>query len=388
MKKGRAHELRRWFKLAALSPAAFSLAACGAALPSHHTAQARTHASTTSAAPMTLPSLVIDRGIPQALAIDLTPHHNELMLYRKVNSQWRTQRVMRTTFSKNFSADTLVCTSSGCFAAAAVSGGETDEIAVFGENNTAKSWKILWKTRVPSLAAGNSLQLAANGSDLWLLSTGSPGAGMMPKLLWCSSTHGRTWHLIATGDLTSPKAPFIMPQGYPTGIVAFNQGKAILSMSPRGSSSTVAVEYDINPLMQHPLPITLSPDQTPVEGLPAIFNTSMVSLPMITELQNAQRGYLGLAMQNKRLSTWSFHQIEPLSNYAPQAVSGADTEVLIDSHTIQIFKPSHHLATLPIRKDFISPLVLTVEKPGTIVVLGRQGTLWVNTSSNHWRHFN
>lgn len=355
MKKGRAHELGRWFKLAVLSPAAFSLAACGAASPSHHTAQNRAHVSTTSAAPVTLPSLVIDRGTPQALAVDLTPRYNELMLYRRIDSQWRTQRVMRTAFSKNFSADTLVCTSSGCFAGVTVSGlGSADEIAVFGENNTAKHWKILWKTRVPSLAAGNTLQLAVNGFDLWLLSTGSPGAGMMPKLLWYSPTHGRTWQLIATGDLTSPKAPFTMPQGYPTGIVAFNQGKAILSMSPRGRSSTVAVEYDINPLMQHPLAITLSPDQTPVEGLPAIFNMSMVSLP-ITELQKAQRGYLGLAIGNKRLSAWSFHEIEPLSDYAPQAVSGADTEVLVNSHTIQIFKPSHHLATLPIKKDFISP---------------------------------
>ncbi len=52
----------------------------------------------------------------------------------------------------------------------------------------------------------------------------------MPKLLWMSQNNGQTWRLVASGDLPTIKAPFTIPQGYPTGVVALASGQLILSL--------------------------------------------------------------------------------------------------------------------------------------------------------------
>ena len=222
----------------------------------------------------------------------------------------------------------------------------------------------VWKTTAPLIAAGETLQLAVNGHDVWLLATGSPGVGLMPKLLWMSQNNGQTRRLVASGDLPTIKAPFTIPQGYPTGVVALSSGQLILSLSPRGNNPTAA------PLTQNPVTFSvLSTFQPIVESLPATTG-SPDSLPLID-----QKGYLALATSSSDSLPWSIRLTHFLTDESPLAASGLGTATIINTATIQLLSSEGRVLTLPIRREFINPLVTAVIGPQSVVVLGKNGTL-------------
>ncbi len=294
------------------------------------------------------------------------------------------QVLLKASLSTLFGADTLACQSIGCLAAAELGGtGSSHQIIVFWQGAGSKKWRTVWKTTVQRIAEGETLQLAADGHDVWLLSTGSPGAGLMPKLLWMSQNNGQTWRLVASGDLPTIKAPFTIPHGYPTGVVALSSGQLILSLSPRGNNSTVAIKYTAAPLTQNPVTFSVpSTFQPIVESLPAITG-SPDSLPLID-----QKGYLALATSSSDSLPWSIRLTHFLTDGSPLAASGLGTATIINTTTIQLLSSEGRVLTLPIRREFINPLVTAVIGPQSVVVLGKNGTLWVNTRTGSWRRFN
>jgi hypothetical protein len=108
------------------------------------------------------------------------------------------------------------------------------------------------------------------------------------------------------------------------------------------------------------------------------------TLPLI-ELAGDQRGYLTLATVPHDLAPWRVRQVEPVANFTPLRISNLDTAVVINTITLQILSPMGSVVTIPIRPSFDAPLVATVVGPQTVVVLGKNGTLWVNTRKGVWR---
>lgn len=327
------------------------------------------------------PSLVIDHNDPRVLAVNTSL--NQLMLYRRIRNGWHEQVLLKASLSTLFGADTLICQSTGCLAAAELGGtASSAQIIVFCQGAGSKKWSTVWRTTAPLIAAGATLQLAANGHDVWLLSTGSPGAGLMPKLLWMSQNNGQTWRLVASGDLPTIKAPFTIPQGYPTGVVALSSGQLILSLSPRGNSATVAIKYTAAPLTENPLTFSVPSTFQPImESLPAITG-SPDSLPLID-----QKGYLALATSSAELP-WPVHSTHILTDESPLATSGLGTAAIINTTKILLLSSQGRVLTLPIRREFITPLVTAVIGHQSVVVLGKDGTLWVNTRTGSWHRFN
>ncbi len=378
----------QFLRMVMISMAALFLVACGA-LP--HSPQKSPHTPPTFS-PMSIgpvlqfttvsPRLVMYHHIPRALVVDSSL--NQLVLYRRGATQWHAQVLMKASLSQLFGADTLICQATGCLAAAELGGtGATDRIVVFFHRSGSRGWTTVWKTTVPRIAAGATLQLAADGHDAWLLSTGSPSAGLMPKLLWVSPTNGQTWHLVATGNLPAIKAPFTIPQGYPTGIVATAPGQLLLSMSPRGNNSTLAIQYTAQPLAQNPFTFPISSVLKPFsESLPAIVGSAGVSLPLID-----QQGYLAIATSSSGSLPGSVHQTHVLTDGSPMAVSGSDTAMISNIKTIQLLSPDGRVVTLPILHKFIKPLVMAIIGPQSVAVMGKHGTLWTNTRTGSWYRF-
>lgn len=379
----------RSLRVAMISLGALFLVACGAL---SHSPRASQHTKHTSTMPISIgsvlrfttvpPSLVIYHNAPRVLAVNTSL--NQLILYRRVAKRWHAQVLLKASLSTLFGADTLVCQSTGCLAAAELGGaGSTDQFVVFWQRSGSKKWSMVWKTTVPRIAAGGTLQLAADGHDVWLLSTGSPGTGLMPKLLWMSQNNGQTWRLVASGDLPTIKSPFTIPQGYPTGVVALASGQLILSLSPRGNNPTVAIKYTAQPLTQNPLTFSVpSTFQPIVESLPALTGTP-ASLPLID-----QKGYLALATSSSDSLPWSIRPTHFLTDGSPLATSGPGTAAIINTTTIQLLSSEGRVLTLPIRREFINPLVTAVIGPQSVVVLGKNGTLWGNNRTGSWHRFN
>jgi hypothetical protein len=137
---------------------------------------------------------------------------NQIMLYRWVGMRWHTQVLIKASLSKLFAAGTLVCQTTGCLAAAELGRtGSTAQTATLRQGSGSTEWTMVWKNTVPGNASGETLQLSAVGRDVWLLSTGSPAVGLMPKLLWVSQNNGQTGLLVASSDLPATKAPFAIP---------------------------------------------------------------------------------------------------------------------------------------------------------------------------------
>lgn len=382
-----------WLYAVVASLTMLLVVACGSR-PRVAYAPAQTSATGQSTAMMSVlkyttgvPSLVMVHHTLSVLTINVS--HNQLVLYRRVRSRWHAQMLMTASLSRRLAADTLTCTSSACLAAGALVGsGSQAEIVVFRQQHGSATWKPMWKTMVPTLAAGQTLQLVAQGSTAWLMSAGSPGAGTMAKLLWESPNEGKTWHLIASGDMPGTKAPFTMPTGYPTGIVITSPGTLLVSMSPRGNSAVVAMAYTLKPFAQHLLTFRVPAAFRPVqEALPALVNPGSLAVPLIESSSNAN-GFVALALFGVHTKSWSIRQIEPVENNTPIVLSGSDTAVLMNMHTLQVISPGRPVVTLPIRRRFTSPLVASVIGRGRVLVLGTNGTLWVNSISGAWRIFN
>lgn len=254
------------------------------------------------------------------------------------------------------------------------------------QSATSSDWTTVWQTSVPRVAAGQTLQLVVNGHDVWLLSTGSPSAGLMPKLLWASQNDGKTWRLVASGDLAIVRAPFIIPRGYPTGIVVTKSG-LLLSISPRGNGTVAAVSYTLQPLSQHLLTFSIPQAFRPViEALPAIVGPEGLRMALVESSPRAN-GYLALATPSLRGTGWVIRSIEPLTDNTPSVLSGPDDVVMVNTDNIQVFSPGRRILTLAIRKNFVKPLVATAIAPQTLVVLGKNGILWTN-QGKLWHHFN
>lgn len=324
---------------------------------------------------------------PSVLAINTSS--NQLMFYRWMDkTQWHGHALLTAPLSRLLTADALACSSTGCIAAAAEMNGtgSAARIVVMRQVPGSSQWESTWTTNVPGVVAGQTLQLSANGSYLWLLSTGSPGAGMMPKLLWVSPNDGRTWHEVAKGDIPSVRAPLAMPSGYPTGMVATSDGHLWFSMSPRGNSNVSVVEYAARPVSQQSILFSIPSAFRPItESLPAIIDHGITRFALI-ESSAQVNGYLALATPSANGTTWSIRQLEPVEDSTPAAQAGPDTVMMINTHTIQVLSPGYHLLTLPVQQNFGNTPVATVINAKTVLVLGRDGQLWINRG-RRWHHF-
>lgn len=324
---------------------------------------------------------------PSVLAIN--PSSNQLMFYRWVDkTQWHGQALLTAPLSRRLMADALACSSTRCIAAVAEMNGtgSAARIVVLRQVPGSSQWECTWTTNVPGVVAGQTLQLSGHGSYLWLLSTGSPGAGMMPKLLWVSPNDGRTWHAVAKGDIPSVRAPLVMPSGYPTGMVATSDGHLWFSMSPRGNSHVSVVEYAARPVAQQSILFSIPRAFRPItESLPAIIDHGITRFALI-ESSAQVNGYLALATPSANGTTWSIRQLEPVEDNTPAAQAGPDTVMLINTHTMQVVSPGYHLLTLPVPQNFGNTPVAVVINAKTVLVLGRDGQLWINRG-RRWHHF-
>ncbi len=378
-----ARKIDKWIWLRLLLVSLW-LVAGGAFAPSQHPSP---NQSASSINALSLLTMATYQRIPQVLGVHLTPKQNQLMLYQWVHRRWRSQVVMNALLSEGFVADTIGCTRTSCVAAGILSRlGDTDELVVFRQTSQSRLWTPIWKTGVPSVAVGNRLQVVLQGSEVWILSAGSPSAGSMPKLLWASNTDGEKWSLVASGDLGTTAAPFAMPQGYPTGMIITSSGQALLSLSPRGNSTVSAVFYSIRPLSQRPMVLPVPPTFRPLtESLPGLLPQGGIRLFLIESFRYAQ-GYLAVATYF-RDGTWRVRQLKPLTITPSSVLTGPDTTVLVYPHTLQFFSPGQRVLTLHLSRIFVHPLVAAVMGPQTAVALGRNGTLWMNRGTS-WHRFN
>ena len=385
--------IRRW-KMLLMPLLAISLLACESSLhaQSQSTQKSLASDSSTSLAaviPYTtgLPRLVIAHQTPSVLAINTSS--NQLMFYRWVGKdQWNGHALLTAPLSRRLTADALACSSTGCVAAAAEmnGGGSVARIVVMRQVPGSSKWESPWTTNVPGVAAGQTLQLSAHGSYLWLLSTGSPGAGMMPKIIWVSPTDGRTWRVVATGNLPSVRAPLTMPSGYPTGMVATSDGHLWLSLSPRGNSHVSVVEYAARPVSQQSIMFSVpSPFRPVTEALPAIIDQGTPHFALMESSAHAN-GYLALATPSASGTTWNVRQLQPVEDNTPAAQAGSDAVMIINTHSIQVLSPGHQLLTLPIQKNFGHAPVGTMINAKTVLVIDQHGQLWINRG-RQWRHF-
>lgn len=391
---------RAWFSLTRrrkmlLMPfLAISLVACGSPLhaqsqstPKSPAADSSTSLETVMQYTTGIPRLVMVHHTPSVLAINTS--RNQLMFYHWVGkNQWNGHALLTAPLSRLLKTDALACLATGCVAAAAEMNGtgSAARIVVMRQVPGSSKWESTWTTNVPGVAAGQTLQLSANGSYLWLLSTGSPGAGMMPKLLWVSPNDGRTWDLVAAGDLPSVRAPLTMPSGYPTGLVATTGGHLWLSMSPRGNSNVLVVVYAARPVSQQSVTFSVPSAFRPVtEALPAIIDHGTSHVALIESSAHAN-GYLALATPPTRGTTWSIRQLEPMEDNTPAAQAGSDAVMIINAHSIQVLSPGHQLLTLPVQENFGHAPVGTVINAKTVLVIDQHGQLWINRG-RRWHHF-
>ncbi len=372
--------------IALLTTVGLTLAACGpfttATPPSHpavlpHLTAARSSRTWADAA---APTLTVHDHMPNILVQD--GHH--VNLYHRKGRTWSVQPVMRLPRGQNVWADGIWYGPSGPLVALALGGSGTHvQVLLYrrARRSSANSWHRLWVTTIPAMAAGGPLDITGHGSTVWLLSQGTPSLGQMPKLLWMSRNGGVNWQRVASGNLAGIAAPMRLPEGYPTGIVAIGLHSLILTNSPRGGGSTVAVQYISHPLARQSVPLTVpSGDRPIVEAFPPYQGLKGWIMPVVGEPAHQSSA---VVMAASLSGTQWVAGYRGTVSAGPTAISGPTATALVDRR-IDVVRRSGPLRRLKILTTWPQPLVATT-MGDHVIVLGQHFTLWMSTSNGHWQ---
>ncbi len=324
------------------------------------------------------PQLVFNHGTP----LILTSTKQQLVLSRHFQTHWQRNTGTTVPSHHTINGERLWDGPQGCWIALTTTspGDASARLSIMHSNTAALHWKTRWSTSISRRATGGQLQITGNGSKLWVLSTGTPAAGMMPKLLWSSPNGGGSWSLIAAGNVLSMPAPLRLPAGYPTGITAISRNHLILTLEASNTSMT-AVSYTFHPRAVHILPFPAPLNIQWTISLPALVDGSTVTIP-IMGLSHGAKSVLRIATRKSSHSVWTLHPIAALPGGSATTESG-NMDVLSGITHLDVVWPTGHVVQLPELKSFPNPLV-TAQMGSHIVVLGKDKSLWVN-SHEGWR---
>jgi len=339
-----------------------------------------------------IPALALDHETP----IMLSDGRQGWEIFQWHASQWRVQWAIPLPRDAMVVAQTLVCSSHGeCLAAGVVFEGKrepwTPQVWVFRQRRWGAPWTRVFRRTILDSVAG-TIDVALKGSDMWVLAQGTPGLGSMAKQLWASQNDGTSWSQIASGGLASPKDPTDLriltgiPTGYPTGLTAIPTGHLILTNSPRGNSTTLAIEYGTGTQSAVPLLRSVSTEsQSIVAAYPAILHAGVMELPLV-EFQRGQ-AILALAFRRNGERRWTIQSLGLGPSGLEIVAASGTADVLAGSRTVYLILANHAIHSWPLRPMFVHPLVATLTPQAKIVVLGRNRTLWINTTQG-WRPWN
>lgn len=325
------------------------------------------------------PQLVFNHGAP----LILTTTKHQLVLFHRVQNHWQRHLVATVATPHTIDGARLWCGPRGCWMALTTTspGHASARLRIVHRNASAWHWKTRYRAGVSANATGGLLQIIGNGSTLWVLSTGTPAGGIMPKRLWSSPNGGRSWSLIATSKALSRSTTLHLPTGYPTGMTALSQNHFILTLQAPNTSLT-ALSYTLHPRAVHLLPFPTPKNIQWEAALPALVDGSTVTIPLMGLSQGAKNGVVMLATRKSSHSVWTLHPLAALPGGSATTASGT-MDVLSGTTHLDIFWPSGHVIQLPELTSFPTPLV-TAQMGSHLVVLGKNKSLWVN-SHKGWR---
>ena len=304
---------------------------------------------------------------------------NHIQIWEHFHGQWRDQYDDSIPGDKTINSTALACDSKYCYAALAYTQTEsTDNLAVLRLNHT--DWKAVAEVLLPNAATLGAIELAPAGSSVWMLASGEPALGLMPKQLWVSQDTGQKWALVATSDILPVSKGLSFPTGYPTGLVPITPHRVIVSMSPHGGDDVVAVQYQLHPSKATNFSFSIPAHFSYVnEAFPALKDTS-ITIPLLAS--NAHSTRLLWETLHSRTS-WQA-KLGPTISSNP-TVSGYDTLVIVNNKTLKILSPQAPIITAPILPAFINPLVGALVAPRHMLALSLNGSLWENTLKGTWR---
>lgn len=324
------------------------------------------------------PQLVIDRRTP----IILTTITRQLVLFRYLQNRWQRTTVMTVPSNQTIDGDSIWCGSQRCWIALTTTSprAPSARLRVLQSPLSAWHWTTRWSAPVSASTTGGRLQITRNGSTLWVLSTGTPAAGLMPKQLWSSPNGGASWSLIAT-DFGQSTGPLLhLPAGYPTGITAISPNHLIVTLQAPSTALT-AVSYTLHPRVVHVLPFPTPLNVQWTTALPALVSGSTVTIPLMG-LSQGVKSVLMIATRKSSHSVWTLHSISALPGGSATTESG-NMDVLSGTTHLDVVWPDGHVVQLPELKSFPNPLV-TAAMGSHLVVLGKDKSLWVNSHAG-WR---
>jgi hypothetical protein len=230
-------------------------------------------------------------------------------------------------------------------------------------------WSAVWTrvlaSNVPTAAAG-SLDLAVRGRDAWLLTSGLPLPGPVPKVLWLSANGGRTWMVEAADAVSAPVAPFLLPRGYATGAVATDSGALVMTLRPYTGGTDIAV---YRPDDRAPRFFALRPGSGPVgEALPALVSQNLLTVPLIQK----QAGTLVLAeaTTSPAVNGWAIRPLGQETAIPRAVVSGRNVDILIDARALQVVSGQGFVGETGLSTGIRRPVVGAVMPNNQLVVWG------------------
>lgn len=326
------------------------------------------------------PKMVLSHRTPEVLTVQ----GNQVLLWRRAQAQWHRQVLTTLPTGTSIDSDALACDATACYAAVAeFHKGPTDNVVVFqAPTSFSGEWHEVGSARTSHMAAVGMLDVAPDGSTLWLLATGGPALGLMPKQIWVSQNRGAQWTLLASSDVSPVTgASLSFPPGYPTGITAVSPNRAILSDSSRGGDVT-AVEYGLHPSRATELGFSMPARVSYVDQAYPAMVGSTVTIPTVATNDKST-----WVVWETRQPGGAWHTQSGPSVPPNPGITGYDTLVVMNQNTVQILSPNRPTITAPVSATFVHPVVATIVRKQRVVVLGTHGTLWANTPNGSWQRY-